>query len=131
MSNGRAMLEMYYAAWCSGDPDAVAAFFENDAVFEDLAFGARFEGLDGVRTFAQITFAGVPDFHITPTQILVDGEQAAAAWTMTGTFAADMAGIPATGQPFEIRASSIIALRAGRILRMTDYWNPAALLPSG
>ena len=122
------MLRAYYAAWCTTDPDRIAPFFTPDATFEDLAFNAVFEGHDGVRTFAQMTFDAAPDFAITPTSIIVTGTHAAASWTMRGTFTNDLAGLPATGRPFEIRAASIIELRDGLIHRMTDYWNPAGLM---
>ena len=121
------MLEAYYAAWGHGDPDAIAAYFTPDAVFEDVAFDARFEGPEGVRDFARLTFQGVPDFQIAPERITVDGEDAAAWWTMSGTHAGDMPGFPATGRRFEISASSMIRLRDGKIQRMTDYWEPSEL----
>lgn len=121
------LLLQYYAAWSSGDPDAVAAFFDTGCVFEDLAFGAVFEGIDGVRAFAEFTFAGAPDFRIEPTAVLVDGGSAAASWTMSGTHSGDFPRAPATGKPFTIRASSIIELRDRKIVRMTDYWNPLSL----
>ena len=127
----RRMLEHYYASWRTGDPDKVAAFFTDDAVFEDLAFGARFEGPEGVRQFVQITFAGVPDFRVTPTEIIMSTERAAAAWTMTGTLSGDLPGMPATNRPFEIRASSIIQLRDAKIHRIVDYWNPLSAVDAG
>ena len=46
---------------------------------------------------------------------------------MSGTHAGDLPGFPATGRRFEIRASSIIRMRAHEILRMTDYWSPGPL----
>ena len=122
------LLADYYAAWCTGDPDQIVRFFAADAVFEDLAFGARFEGHDGVRTFARITYEGAPDFKITPDLVVVEGNHAAASWIMNGTHTGDMPGFPATGRRFEIRASSMIRLRETRIVRMTDYWNPNALI---
>ena len=50
----------YYATWSTGDPDKVIEFFANEAVFEDLAFEAKFEGLDAIRSFAVLTYNGVP-----------------------------------------------------------------------
>ncbi|MEM7049801.1 MAG: ester cyclase [Acidobacteriota bacterium] len=117
-------IQSYYQAWGTGDPQQVAAFFTADCVFEDLAFAARFEGHAGVRQFVEITFAGVPDFSITPTAVVVDEGQAAAAWTMTGTHAGDLPGLPATSKPFTVRASSIIELQDDRIRRIVDYWSP-------
>ncbi|GAB4189661.1 MAG: hypothetical protein Tsb002_16890 [Wenzhouxiangellaceae bacterium] len=118
------LLKRYYAAWGTGDADAVCGFFTADCVFEDLAFEARFQGRDGVREFARITYAGVPDFQVDPVSIIVEGEQAAAMWVMSGTHAGDLPNLPASGQRFSVRASSIIRLRSGQIESMIDFWNP-------
>jgi len=117
-------LREYYAAWGTGDPEKVVAFFDESSVFEDLAFDAKFEGKDGVRTFAQLTYHGAPDFKVEPTQIIVNGSSAAATWIMSGTHTGDLPNMPATGKPFKVRASSIIRIEDGKILEMLDFWNP-------
>lgn len=117
-------LQRYYESWGRSDPDLVASFFTADGVFEDLAFAAKFEGKDGVRSFVELTYAGVPDFKVVPTRVVVEGDKAAAAWTMTGTHSGDLPGLPATGKSFEVRASSIIVLTDGAISEIVDYWNP-------
>ena len=117
-------LRDYYASWASGDPDRVAAFFAESATFEDLAFEAVFEGPEGVREFARLTYGGVPDFRVTPLRIIIDGASAAAAWEMTGTHSGDLPGLPATGKPFRVRASSIVQVERTGIIEMVDYWNP-------
>ena len=124
MTDTTETLRAYYAAWSTGDPDAVAAFFTEDAVFEDRAFEARFEGRDGVRTFAKITYRGVPDFRVEPVRLFVSGDDGAAAWLMSGTHSGALPNLPATGKRFEVQASSIIRLRGGLIAEMLDYWNP-------
>ena len=122
------MLRRYYAAWGTGDPDAVARFFGDGAVFEDLAFAARFDGPAAIREFARITYAGVPDFRVEPETIVVgENGSAAAAWVMSGTHRGDLPGIPATNRTFRVRASSVIEIAPdGRISHMTDYWSPDA-----
>ena len=119
-----AYLRDYYASWGTGDPDRVAAFFAEAATFEDLAFEATFEGPAGVREFAKLTYTGVPDFQVEPVRIVIDGTSAAAAWEMTGTHRGDLPGLPATGKPFRVRASSLIRFGEARIVEMVDYWNP-------
>lgn len=125
------ILLAYYGAWSRGNPAEIAAYFTEDCVFEDLAFDATFEGRSGVTAFAGITFNGAPDFSIAVDHIVVQGDRAAAAWTMSGTHTGDMPGFPATGRPFAVRASSMIGMRDGLIGSMVDYWNPLALSASG
>ena len=122
------LLHDYYAAWGTGDTESVLSFFRDDSVFEDLAFVARFEGLEEIRGFIELTYSGSPDFQVVPTHLIIgdlgSGRIAAAAeWTMSGTHAADLPGLPSTGRPFEVRASSIIRLESNKILGIQDYWN--------
>lgn len=119
-------LRRYYAAWSTQDADAVMQFFRPDSVFEDLAFEAKFEGIDQIRSFVDLTYAGVPDFRVVPESIVSNGVSAAAAWIMAGTHSGDMPGLPATGKTFEVRASSVVTFRDERILKIVDYWNPIA-----
>lgn len=117
-------LESYYDAWSQQDIDAVMAFFAEHSVFEDLAFSARFEGVEQIRHFVALTYTGSPDFQVQPTQIIVGNGVAAASWVMSGTHAGDLPGLPATGKPFQVRASSIVNFDGDIIKSIVDYWNP-------
>ncbi|SMP61624.1 conserved hypothetical protein, steroid delta-isomerase-related [Neorhodopirellula lusitana] len=118
-------LKDYYDAWSRQDGNGVMSFFGESSTFEDLAFGARFEGLTQIRSFVDLTYAGSPDFRVRPTQIVVGEGSAAAAWVMSGTHSGDFPGLPATGKKFEVRASSIIRFDRDTIKTIVDYWNPA------
>jgi|GEM_PF-4362807 len=48
-------LKQYYAAWSRQDVDAVMAFFIDTSSFEDLAFNVKFEGLEQIRAFVELT----------------------------------------------------------------------------
>lgn len=43
---------------------------------------------------------------------------------MTGTHQGDLPGLPATGNRFEVRATSIVTFDGEKIARIVDYWNP-------
>ncbi len=116
-------LRTYYEAWSSQNPENVVRFFCDDAVFEDLAFEAVFTGRAEIRSFVDLTYAGVPDFRVIPSKIFGDHENAAAEWVMSGTPTGDMPGLAPNGKRFEIRAASIVRLREGLIESITDYWS--------
>ncbi|MCV6638892.1 ester cyclase [Candidatus Albibeggiatoa sp. nov. NOAA] len=122
------LLTQYYASWSTGNPDNVIQFFTQDAVFEDLAFEAKFVGLDAIRSFAVLTYSGVPDFKVVPTQIVAGDNSAAASWVMSGTHTGDLPNLPASQKRFEVRASSIITLKDDLIFDIKDYWNPNSFL---
>jgi steroid delta-isomerase-like uncharacterized protein len=117
-------LRRYYEAWSRQDADAVMEFFTEVSSFEDLAFAAKFEGLGQIRSFVDLTFAGSPDFKVSPKQIIAGDGVAAAAWTMSGIHSGDYPGLPATGNRFEVRASSIVNFDGDKIKTIVDYWNP-------
>ena len=119
------LLRDYYQAWSRQDVDSVLKFFTDESIFEDLAFAEKFQGLDQIRYFVDLTYAGSPDFRVVPTQIIVGDAMAAAAWTMSGIHVGDYPGLPATGKRFEVRASSIINFdQDNNIKSIVDYWNP-------
>ncbi|MFK7896137.1 MAG: ester cyclase [Myxococcota bacterium] len=120
----QAFIRDYYAAWGTGDPNQVLRFFSENASFEDLAFEARFEGLDQIRSFAELTYSGAPDFQVIPTNVFTSPDGSAGAeWAMTGTHKGDFPGLPATGRKFEVRASSMIQIEGGKIKTIRDYWS--------
>lgn len=116
-------LKRYYASWGTLDPENVVGFFTADAVFEDLAFQARFEGKDGIRGFAQLTYGGAPDFCVKPKTFAIGEGRAGVEWVMSGTHRGDLPGLPSTGQPFEIRASSMVRFEENLIAHIVDYWD--------
>jgi len=91
------LLTKYYAAWSNNAPDEILSCFTDDAVFEDLAFEAKFTGKEQIRSFVDLTYAGVPDFKIELQQIVSESDHATATWIMSGTHTGDFPNLPATG----------------------------------
>ena len=72
--------------------------------------------------------AGAPNFQVPPLLLQREGAGEGATqvqeWTMTGTHQGDLPGLPATGNRFEVRATSIVTFDGEKIARIVDYWNP-------
>jgi steroid delta-isomerase-like uncharacterized protein len=48
---------------------------------------------------------------------------------MSGSYSSNYLGFPqAAGRHFSVRGASVMELRAGRISRISDYWNFASFL---
>jgi predicted ester cyclase len=77
------------------------------------------EGLDGLREAFQRFRATFPDLHITPEQMIAEGDLVAARWTATGTHSGDLAGITATGTPVRWSGTDMYRLVDGRIV---EWW---------
>jgi steroid delta-isomerase-like uncharacterized protein len=76
-------------------------------------------GLDGVRQTVNRVHAMFPDHHFTVDDIVVNGDKAAARWTMTATNTAPLAGIPPTGKPITQHAVVFYRFEDGKI---AEFW---------
>ena len=85
----------YTAAWNSGAPDAVAAFYAEDGEII-INRGEPWTGRARVRDMAAGFFADVPDLALRCDDIRVSGHHAVYVWTFTGHDAS-------TGKPLDIR----------------------------
>lgn len=122
------LLERHYAAWTAGDIEGVVACYTDDCEFEDLAMEAKFDGKEGVRNFATLVNAAIPDFRWIPKHFSVDGSRCSAEWQMYGTQSGDLPGIPGTGKTFDVRGLSALEIKDGKIHRNRDYWSLATYM---
>lgn len=76
----------YTAAWNSGDPGKVAAFFAPDGGII-INRGIPWEGRDGVTAMAAGFYADVPDLTLVCDGVRALGDHMVYLWTFTGTHA--------------------------------------------
>jgi uncharacterized protein (TIGR02246 family) len=78
------MAEAYTAAWNSGSPDAVAAFYAQDGQIV-INRGKPWLGRQGIAEMAAGFFADVPDLKLVCDTMRCAGTHVAYFWTFTGT----------------------------------------------
>ena len=80
----RRFAEEYTAAWCSMDPDRVAAHF---ALNGSLAINDSTPavGRDAISATAESFYAALPDMQVYFDDLVVDGPRVEYHWTFTGT----------------------------------------------
>lgn len=124
------VLDKYGVAWSSGDSNKLLLLFTEDVIYEDVPFGAVNRGSDALRNFATGVFDAFPGitFEVKSRIVASDGKWGALEWVMRGKQAKDLPGLPATNTPFEIRGSSIVEFRDGKVSRCSDYWDLATYL---
>jgi steroid delta-isomerase-like uncharacterized protein len=123
------MLRGENAAWNVHDVDGIAAFYTDDCVKEDIAIGRATRGKQEMKALIGGAFTAMPDMKIELVTLFDCGDWAATEWIMSGSYSRDYPGMPvATGKRFSVRGASIMALRNGKISRISDYWNFASLL---
>ena len=74
----------YTAAWNSGSPEAVAAFYAQDGRIV-INRGEPWEGRTRVAEIAAGVFTDVPDLALVCDQLRCAGNHVAYLWTFTGT----------------------------------------------
>jgi steroid delta-isomerase-like uncharacterized protein len=123
------MMMDYLAAMNAHDLDNIPTFFTDDAVYECVPRDIVSKGKQEIKDFFSDTFTNFPDFKIEIKSAFNAGEQGAAEWVMSGTFAhSSMPGVPATGKKFSVRGVAISEFKNGKISKNTAYWNLAAFL---
>jgi len=76
--------ERYTAAWCSQDPESVAAFFSANGSLT-INKGAAAVGRDAIREVVDEFMTAFPDLILTMDDVRVDGGCAVYHWTFAGT----------------------------------------------
>jgi len=107
----------YLEALNAHDGDAVAAAVTEDFVNEHTSAGAVTRvGRAAYRAALDGFLARFRDLHYEVEDLLVDGERAAVAYTMTAVVG---------GRPLAIRGVFRFRVRDGRVAHRVDYWDGA------
>ena len=106
------------------DPDAVDLFVAEDYVNHN-AFVA--DGREANRQFWTVFFAGLPDVRVTMEDLVVSGDRVVGRFVYRGTHTGDLMGIPATGQPVEMRSIDIWRVQNGMFVEHWDEINALQL----
>ena len=77
------------------------------------------DGLDAIREAFQRFRTAFPDLHITPEEMIAEGDLVAVRWTATGTHSGELAGIAATGTAVRWAGTDMYRLTAERIV---EWW---------
>ncbi|MES3035639.1 MAG: nuclear transport factor 2 family protein [Gemmatimonadota bacterium] len=110
----------YTQAWTAHDVERIAAYFTEDAVYEDVTLGEVHRGRAAIRTFVRGTFTALPGFAMAQRSLQQGDGWATLEWVMSGTDSA-------TQRRFSVRGVSVMELEGGRVRRNSDYWNMADL----
>lgn len=122
----RAVIEAYFAAFNRADVEAMLALLDSDVEHHVNEGGIR----RGKLAFAEFCAHMNHTYKETLTDIVVfsneDGTRAAAEFVVHGQYLKTDPGLPeARGQRYVLPAGSFFTLKAGRIIRVTTYYNLA------
>lgn len=107
----------YLGAWNRHDADHLAALYADDALYEDLRLTVTLDGSAAIRGHLRQFFAACPDTALAvAVEPLAADDRAYVEWLMVGTGA---------GRTQQLRGVSVMLIEDGRIVRQTDYAQPA------
>jgi steroid delta-isomerase-like uncharacterized protein len=92
--------------------------------------GGDVRGPEDFRKMRDTFFAALPDIRLEIEDIVTEGDRAAVRWRAVGTHTGDGFGFPATRQSVNIRGTSWLVIRDGKLVEGWDTWNLGGLLES-
>lgn len=92
--------------------------------------GGEFRGPSGFREMQGMFLAALPDVQIEIEDIVADGDRAAVRWHARGTHTGEGFGFAASKRSVDVRGTSWLVVKDGKIVEGWDTWNLTGLLAS-
>jgi steroid delta-isomerase-like uncharacterized protein len=128
----RAVARAVFDAFEAHDFSAFRDLLADDATLHDPSTGATFEGADAVVGALETTLTAFPDLKPEVTNLLVEGEQAAAevmrTATHTGPLATPDGALPPTGERVRMPECIVMRVVGGQLVSMTTYLDRLSLM---
>jgi steroid delta-isomerase-like uncharacterized protein len=120
----KSLIENYYAAFNSGDREALLAMLTDDVV-HDINEGGTETGKNAFREFLKRMDRS---YRETVEELVVftadNSTRAAAEFFIRGQYLATDEGLPeANGQTYHLRVGAFFDIRDGKIARVTNHYN--------
>ncbi|NIS70811.1 MAG: hypothetical protein GTO12_18290 [Proteobacteria bacterium] len=109
------------------DVDQMSSLCWEDAVGDEVADPPPAESREGIAKSYRELFAGFPDCKAEILNIFSGQNQVLAEVRWSGTNQKDFRGTPATGKLVDIRIAYIFQIEDGKIRRITEYYDGAAV----
>lgn len=121
-SDGHHLADIYLSMLNTHDPDLVDQFvgvdYRNHNAFVE-------DGREGNREFWAAFFAALPDVTATMEDLIVSGDRVVGRFVYRGTHTGELMGIPASGNPVEMRSIDIWRVKDGTFV---EHWDELNLL---
>ena len=122
-------MHAYLEAWNLHDPDAVAAFFTTDAVYDDRGAGRVARGSDAIRRHVATVQAAFSDLRFELIRAAHGDEFTAGEWTATMTHSGELEGLKATGRKVRSAGVDVATIdESGRITHLVSYYDGAEIM---
>jgi steroid delta-isomerase-like uncharacterized protein len=119
----------YLAAWNARDPQRIASFFTEDAVYDDRGASAVARGRGEIRAHAERVHRAFPDLHFELVRAAHGDLFTAGEWRSRMTHQGEIEGLAPTGRVVESGGVDVATLDAdGRISHLVSYYDGSAIM---
>jgi steroid delta-isomerase-like uncharacterized protein len=122
------LLSRWHAAIGRHDVDGIVDAHAEHSVMDSPTAGGSANGREAIAKVYDAWFSGFPDLTVTPPELVIDGNQASAYFTISGTDAGGFMGLPATGKPFRVPLVFLIKAENGFITYCHPVYDFSGLL---
>jgi steroid delta-isomerase-like uncharacterized protein len=121
-TNGHHLAETYLAMLNTHEPDLVDRFVAEDYRNHNAFVG---DGREANRQFWKAFFTALPDLSATMEDLVISGDRVVGRFVYRGTHTGELMGIPASGNPVEMRSIDIWRTEDGMF---AEHWDELNLL---
>lgn len=123
------LLEDYLSAWNAHDIQGAGVFLHEGVAYMDVSVGEIQRGRQAAEdNVIGVLVRAMPDLEWSLRgDPIIHGDGIAYEWTLTGTNTGTWNGIPASGQKVNIKGTTIMRLKDGRIVYQADYYDVSSL----
>jgi|ERR1051326_79399 steroid delta-isomerase-like uncharacterized protein len=114
--------------WNNRRTEAIEELMASDAIGH--MEGGDANGPSEFQRIRELFLVALPDMHITVEDVLAEGDRAAVRWRVDATHAGDLMGIAPTNRAVQVRGTSWLTVRDGKLAEGWDTWNLGGLLES-
>jgi len=120
--HGQQLAETYLSMLNKHDPDLVDRFVADEYRNHNAFVG---DGREANRQFWTMFFAALPDLSVTMEDLVISGDRVVGRFVYRGTHTGDLMGIPASGNPVEMRSIDIWRVEDAMFV---EHWDELNLL---
>ena len=121
-TDGQHLAETYLAMLNKHEPDLVDRFVAEDYRNHNAFVG---DGREANRQFWTAFFTALPDLSATMEDFVTSGDRVVGRFVYRGTHAGELMGIPASGNPVEMRSIDIWRVEDGMF---AEHWDELNLM---
>jgi steroid delta-isomerase-like uncharacterized protein len=115
----KVVVRRFWGVWEEGNIGLVDELLAPDYVNHSPGMPDQPTGPEGVKAVVSMFRRGMPDLRVVIEDMIADGDKVAVRYTLEGTHAGELFGVPPTGRRLSIESITVERVSEGRI---REHW---------